>query len=244
MNEKFYGEQTLGPDAGIDTVRYEGATGEGVDLTASVTNGILTQNLHISSGATGEDDLFGIERIELSDNADHLRVNSNNMRFATTIDAKGQQDGQRDILDFSGLNSAVSLKQQGIDLYVSGGSLFGSLSGVGGVTYANFEEVILTSKNDTIDISSEMVLDHGFLVFAINTQARQPRSVGGVDERYPAFAFSPALSMPATAQASSLSDVSPLTPTAPSRTLPSVINTPPGTGTRRPCASVFTASTK
>ncbi len=154
MNEKFYGEQTLGPDAGIDTVRYEGATGEGVDLTASVINGILTQNLHISSGATGEDDLFGIERIELSDNADHLRVNSNNMRFATTIDAKGQQDGQRDILDFSGLNSAVSLKQQGNgDLYVSGGSLFGSLSGVGGVTYANFEEVILTSKNDTIDIS-------------------------------------------------------------------------------------------
>src|SRR4051812_16621167 len=61
---------------------------------------------------------------------------------------------------------------------------------------------------------------------------------------YPAFAFSPAASMPATAQISSLSDVSPLTPTAPSRPLSPSISTPPGTGTRRPCASAFTAPTK
>src|SRR4029077_180756 len=45
---------------------------------------------------------------------------------------------------------------------------------------------------------------------------------------HPAFAFSPAASMPATAQASSLSEVSPLTPTAPSKILPSWIKTPPG----------------
>src|ERR1700737_2404378 len=38
---------------------------------------------------------------------------------------------------------------------------------------------------------------------------------------YPAFAFNPAASMLAIAQASSLSEVSPLIPTAPSRTLPS-----------------------
>ena len=61
---------------------------------------------------------------------------------------------------------------------------------------------------------------------------------------YPAFAFSPAASMPATAQVSSLSDVSPLTPTAPSRPPSPWISTPPGTGTRRPCASAFTAPTK
>jgi hypothetical protein len=61
---------------------------------------------------------------------------------------------------------------------------------------------------------------------------------------YPAFAFNPAASMPAMAQASSLSEVSPLIPTAPSRTPPSWISTPPGTGTIRPCASVFTAATK
>ena len=61
---------------------------------------------------------------------------------------------------------------------------------------------------------------------------------------YPAFAFSPAASMPAIAQISSLSEVSPLTPTAPSRTPPSWISTPPGTGTIRPCASVFTALMK
>jgi hypothetical protein len=72
----------------------------------------------------------------------------------------------------------------------------------------------------------------------------QPRSFGDMDDRYPAFAFSPVVSIPATAQASSLSDVSPLTPTAPSNVVPSMISTPPGTGTIRPCASVFTALTK
>jgi 4-diphosphocytidyl-2C-methyl-D-erythritol kinase len=49
---------------------------------------------------------------------------------------------------------------------------------------------------------------------------RQPGG-GGVNEHYPAFPFSPAASMPATAQISSLSEVSPLTPTAPSRVVPS-----------------------
>ena len=67
----------------------------------------------------------------------------------------------------------------------------------------------------------------------------------GGEGNYPAFAFSPAASMPASAQISSLSEVSPLTPTAPSSApLASCISTPPGTGTRRPCASVFTALTK
>ncbi len=61
---------------------------------------------------------------------------------------------------------------------------------------------------------------------------------------HPALAFNPAASMPAIAQISSLSEVSPLTPTAPSRTPPSWISTPPGTGTIRPCASVFTAPMK
>ena len=65
-----------------------------------------------------------------------------------------------------------------------------------------------------------------------------------VSSSYPGFAFNPAASMPAMAQISSLSEVSPLTPTAPSRTPPSWISTPPGTGINRPCAIVFTALTK
>ena len=60
----------------------------------------------------------------------------------------------------------------------------------------------------------------------------------------PAFAFNPAAWMPATAQASSLSEVSPETPTAPRSVVPSMISTPPGTGTRAPLAIVFTASMK
>ena len=71
---------------------------------------------------------------------------------------------------------------------------------------------------------------------------RQTRA--GQSAGQPGLAFNPAASMPAIAQISSLSEVSPLTPTAPSRTPPLWISTPPGTGTRRPCASVFTAPTK
>ena len=66
----------------------------------------------------------------------------------------------------------------------------------------------------------------------------------GTTAPYPAFAFSPAAWMPATAQASSLSEVSPETPTAPSSVVPSMISTPPGTGTSAPLAMVFTASMK
>ena len=52
----------------------------------------------------------------------------------------------------------------------------------------------------------------------------KPLVVAVLDARgcnHPALALSPAASMPATAQASSLSEVSPLIPTAPSRTPPS-----------------------
>src|SRR5882672_8918692 len=76
----------------------------------------------------------------------------------------------------------------------------------------------------------------------------KPDRLAGDDGRrpssYPGFAFNPAASMPAIAQISSLSEVSPLTPTAPSRTPPSWISTPPGTGISRPCAIVFTALMK
>ena len=61
---------------------------------------------------------------------------------------------------------------------------------------------------------------------------------------YPVFACNPAASMPATAQTSSLSELSPLIPMAPRRTSLSWMSTPPGTGTMRPCASVFTAPMK
>jgi hypothetical protein len=50
--------------------------------------------------------------------------------------------------------------------------------------------------------------------------------------------------MPAMAQVSSLSEVSPETPIAPNKVPPSWIRTPPGTGTSRPYAIVFTASMK
>jgi hypothetical protein len=82
--------------------------------------------------------------------------------------------------------------------------------------------------------------------FALRQSARRlrPAPLVLIRVHYPAFAFNPAASMPATAQISSLSEVSPLTPTAPSRTSPLWIKTPPGTGTIRPCASVFTAPMK
>ena len=87
------------------------------------------------------------------------------------------------------------------------------------------------------------------IVFSLNRQA-----TFGIDAflclayeagaRYPGLASSPAASMPAMAQASSLSEVSPDTPTAPSSVVPSMISTPPGTGTSAPLAIVFTESMK
>ncbi|MEY9705307.1 hypothetical protein ABIF50_007867 [Bradyrhizobium diazoefficiens] len=87
------------------------------------------------------------------------------------------------------------------------------------------------------------------MLFSLNRQA-----TFGIDavlcvaydagERYPGLASSPAASMPVMAQASSLSEVSPETPTAPSSVAPSMISTPPGTGTSAPLAIAFTASMK
>lgn len=82
------------------------------------------------------------------------------------------------------------------------------------------------------------------VLFPPSTSLALAKVVGEMNDHQPAFAFNPAASMPARAQISSLSEVSPLTPTAPSRPLSLMISTPPGTGIRRPCAIVFTASTK
>jgi hypothetical protein len=71
--------------------------------------------------------------------------------------------------------------------------------------------------------------------------ARQPGCAHALfKSAHPGFGFNPAASMPAIAQISSLSDVSPDTPIAPRTEVPFWIRTPPGTGTRRPCASAFT----
>lgn len=85
---------------------------------------------------------------------------------------------------------------------------------------------------------------HG-IVFQKLIGSRPPMATRGRGRiAQPALAFNRAASMPATAQASSLSDVSPDTPTAPSSLAPLWISTPPGTGTSAPLAIVFTASMK
>jgi len=98
LHEKFYGEQDPLYGSGIvDTLRFSSPGGtQGVDLTATVIAGPLADHLHISSDETGEDDLLGIERIELTDNADRFHVNSDQMNFATTVDAGSQPAGQYD----------------------------------------------------------------------------------------------------------------------------------------------------
>jgi Ca2+-binding RTX toxin-like protein len=72
LNEKFFGEQALGGStAAVDVVRYNPASSDqGVNLTASV----LDKHLHLSSVSTGEDDLFGIERVEFGAGNNSLKV--------------------------------------------------------------------------------------------------------------------------------------------------------------------------
>ncbi|MFZ8360645.1 hypothetical protein ACO1LX_19745, partial [Staphylococcus aureus] len=84
----------------------------------------------LSSASDGVDRALGIEVVELTQDADHLRVGSDldKLEGAVVIDAGGQASGQRDVLDFSGFGS-MSLKQTGDSLYASNGFISDIISG-------------------------------------------------------------------------------------------------------------------
>jgi hypothetical protein len=111
LNEKFFGEQDSNGSSVKDVVSYEGSDGP---LTMSVAPGrdIVQDYLRLSSSNTGQDDLFGIEQVKLSNYADRLVVNSSVIDLPkTTIDAGSSGAGAGDILDFSTLSTGIRITQ-------------------------------------------------------------------------------------------------------------------------------------
>jgi hypothetical protein len=114
LNEKFFGEQSIsGANGATDIVRYNGSSpDQGVNLTASVVGESLAKNLHLSSATTGEDDLFGIERLELGAGNNSLKVMPIGSTLGlgkVTFDLGATDANSNDTLDFSQYNGAVYL---------------------------------------------------------------------------------------------------------------------------------------
>ena len=147
LNETIYGQQSTNGDSIVDTVNFSDFSS--VDLTISK----IDFGIKLSSQGTGTDKLIGIEQINLTHGADHLRVSTTLLDLPKTIiDVGTQPSEQRDVLDFSAL-TGVTIKQSGDAIFMSNGFLADTFSN-GGVQFKNFEEVILTSGNDTVDIGT------------------------------------------------------------------------------------------
>jgi Ca2+-binding RTX toxin-like protein len=162
LNEKFFGEQVINGSSIKDVVSYEGAGGP---LTMSVTVGhsIEQDYLQLSSSNTGQDDLFGIEQVKLSNYADRLVVSSSVIDVPkTTIDAGTSTGGDGDILDFSTSSTGIRITQHDDGtLGATQNNLFAALL-TASVHYANFEKVILTSQDDSVKVSGTgMTIDLG-----------------------------------------------------------------------------------
>lgn len=147
---------------GKDTVFYERA-GSGVEVTIKGVTDEASDNLptlELSTSSTDIDRVKDVEVIELTDEQDRVHVGTGIETLTGTIliDALGQASGQRDVLDFSGGSASVNLKQAGDGkLYTSSysgllGDIVDWLSGPSKINYANFEEVILTSNDDTVKV--------------------------------------------------------------------------------------------
>jgi len=163
LNEKFFGEQFLKVGSVKDVVSYEGAAGP-LTMTFGQAGSPAFRHLQLGSQSTGQDELYGIEQIKLSTYADRLVVNSAVIDAPkTTIDA-GQ--GAGDILDFSTLTTSVRITPNDDGaLGATENSLFAALL-TASVGYKNFDEVILTSGNDTALLGR-------FNPFGLTTQEQQ-----------------------------------------------------------------------
>jgi Ca2+-binding RTX toxin-like protein len=163
LNEKFFGQQGLNSSAIKDVVSYEGASGP-LTMTFDQAGSPAERHLQLGSSITGQDDLYGIEQVKLSNYADRVIVKSADIDAPkTTIDAGA---GAGDILDFSTLSTSVKITQNSDGtLGVGQNSLFASLL-TQSVHYTNFEEIVLTSKDDKADLEK-------FNPFGLTTQEQQ-----------------------------------------------------------------------
>ena len=109
----------------------------------------------------------------------------------------------------------------------------------------------ISAGNEEFGLCGKWLL-HGFNIAKLNLQGN-PNLCRGLRERagrkyvhafalrYPPSATNPAFSIDEIAQASSLSELSPVMPTAPKMTPSCLIRTPPATGTSEPSDKAFIA---
>ena len=92
--DELYGED------GIDTASYEAdIAGITVEYTAGT----------VIDGWSDTDTLTSIEKIVATNFADTFRIDDINLTGTVHFDARSQESGRRDVLDFSGVSGGVSL---------------------------------------------------------------------------------------------------------------------------------------
>ncbi|MGO3933648.1 hypothetical protein NP284_35695, partial [Rhodopseudomonas pseudopalustris] len=160
------GRDYLAGGDGRDTVFYESVGSAGVELTIKAVADEASGNvptLELRMSATDIDRANAVEVIELTDERDTVHVGDGltTLNGTVEIDARGQSAEQRDVLDFRGLTSGIVLRQDGDGaLYSSrgasaAGQVADSIAGIS-VKYLHFEEVHLTSSDDTVYIKSDV----------------------------------------------------------------------------------------
>ncbi|WP_316179578.1 calcium-binding protein [Bradyrhizobium sp. SZCCHNRI1009] len=149
--------------AGEDTAIY-GSDFAGQEITASGAklSGLNPDlGVSITIGDKGRvDTLIGVEQVDLSNGKDHLHIDDsirnqkNKIRFnadGVPVDGLGNRsDAQpapgRDVLDFGNMSAGVVLTAAGDDIRFDN------------ITFAGFDEIRLTSKNDTVSTSAAGLL--------------------------------------------------------------------------------------
>lgn len=136
------GDLQLSPTHGV-TVEISSTAASGADTIDGVTPIIVSDD-----GYGYRDRLFSIEKIKLTDHADTVLVGPDSdvvLKSLQEIDAGGNGSDEKDILDFSTFNGAVTVDH-------------GRLTGTDiDVELKNFEQVIGSSFTDTFDFTGSSV---------------------------------------------------------------------------------------
>ncbi|MGJ4927436.1 calcium-binding protein [Bradyrhizobium sp. HKCCYLS2038] len=154
--------------SGVDTASFGDDFSRSDDFTLS---GLKLANINPSYGVTvtigkdgRADSLIGVEDVFLSANKHHLKIEdsarnqTNKIKFhgdgLPAADPGKRSDAQpapgRDVLDFGDMSAGVALTAAGDDVRFDN------------ITFSGFEEIRLTSKNDTVSTSAAgLLLDLG-----------------------------------------------------------------------------------
>ncbi|WP_414470843.1 calcium-binding protein [Microvirga sp. M2] len=151
------GDDVLVGGAGNDTASYKGSdvqTGLRATLGRADINGSagLAQGFQLTSPTSGHDLLFQIERIELTDKADHLTIRANALQFnpllgSIVIDMGASERDQ----DFIGNVDVVDYSQVAQGIVYDNGKVFldGGRTSTA-IVVENADKVVLTNQSDVL----------------------------------------------------------------------------------------------